>query len=156
VPGIAVYLRPVQNLQLGGRQSKARYQYSLQSVSAGELGQWALKLQEKLRADPMFRDVTSDSQQRGLQANLVIDRERANLLGVQMQDLRTALYDAFGERQVSSIYAESNTYQVIMEASPEDRGTEDAFAKIQLRGRNGTLVPLQAFATVQRGSAPPR
>ncbi len=154
VPGIAVYLRPVQNLQLGGRQSKARYQYSLQSVSAGELGQWALKLQEKLRADPMFRDVTSDSQQRGLQANLVIDRERANLLGVQMQDLRTALYDAFGERQVSSIYAESNTYQVIMEASPEDRGTEDAFAKIQLRGRNGTLVPLQAFATVQRGLGP--
>ncbi len=154
VPGIAVYLRPVQNLQLGGRQSKARYQYSLQSVSAGELNQWALKLQEKLRGDPLFRDVTSDSQQRGLQANLLIDRERANLLGVQMQDLRSALYDAFGERQVSSIYAESNTYQVIMEASPEDRGTEDAFAKIQLRGRNGTLVPLQAFATVQRGLGP--
>ncbi|MGM9513268.1 efflux RND transporter permease subunit [Roseateles sp. DB2] len=154
VPGIAVYLRPVQNLQIGGRQSKARYQYSLQSVSAGELSQWAQKLQEKLRADPQFRDVTSDSQQRGLQANLIIDREHANLLGVQMQDLRSALYDAFGERQVSSIYAESNTYQVIMEASPEDRGTEDAFAKIQLRGRNGTLVPLQAFATVQRGLGP--
>ncbi len=154
VPGIAVYLRPVQNLQLGGRQSKARYQYSLQSVSAGELNQWALKLQDKLRGDPLFRDVTSDSQQRGLQARLLIDRERANLLGVQMQDLRSALYDAFGERQVSSIYAESNTYQVIMEASPEDRGTEDAFAKIQLRGRSGALVPLQAFATVRRDLGP--
>lgn len=154
VPGIAVYLRPVQNLQLGGRQSKSRYQYTLQSVSAGELNTWAVKLQEKLRGDQMFRDVTSDSQLRGLQANLIIDRERAAVLGVQMQDLRTALYDAFGERQVSSIYAESNTYQVIMEATEADRLSEDAFAKIYLRGRNGALVPLTAFASVQRGLGP--
>ena len=154
VPGIAVYLRPVQNLQLGGRQSKSRYQYTLQSVAAGELGSWATRLQEKLRNDPLFRDVTSDSQLRGLQANLLIDRERAALLGVQMADLRNALYDAFGERQVSSIYAESNTYQVIMEATESDRMSEDAFAKIHLRGKNGALVPLTAFATVQRGLGP--
>nr|WP_295081327.1 efflux RND transporter permease subunit [uncultured Roseateles sp.] len=154
VPGIAVYLRPVQNLQLGGRQSKSRYQYTLQSISAGELNVWASKLQDKLRGDPLFRDVTSDSQLRGLQANLIIDRERASLLGVQMQDLRSALYDAFGERQVSSIYAESNTYQVIMEASDADRLTEDAFDKIYLRGKNGALVPLTAFASVQRALGP--
>lgn len=154
VPGIAVYLRPVQNLQLGGRQSKSRYQYTLQSVSAGELNTWAVRLQEKLRGDGLFRDVTSDSQLRGLQANLIIDRERAAVLGVQMQDLRSALYDAFGERQVSSIYAESNTYQVIMEATEADRLSEDAFAKIYLRGRNGALVPLTAFASVQRGLGP--
>ena len=154
VPGIAVYLRPVQNLQLGGRQSKSRYQYTLQSVSAGELNSWATKLQEKLRGDARFRDVTSDSQLRGLQANLLIDRERASVLGVQMQDLRSALYDAFGERQVSSIYAESNTYQVIMEASDGDRLSEEAFNKIYLRGRNGVQVPLTAFATVQRGLGP--
>ncbi|CAM3927956.1 efflux RND transporter permease subunit [Roseateles saccharophilus] len=154
VPGIAVYLRPVQNLQLGGRQSKSRYQYTLQSVSAGELNSWSVKLQDRLREDPRFRDVTSDSQLRGLQANLVIDRERAAVLGVQMGDLRNALYDAFGERQVSSIYAESNTYQVIMEASDPDRASEDAFGKIYLRGRNGAQVPLTAFATVQRGLGP--
>ncbi|MDC8772402.1 efflux RND transporter permease subunit [Roseateles albus] len=154
VPGLAVYLRPVQNLQLGGRQSKSRYQYTLQSVAAADLNLWAGKLQEKLRADPLFRDVTSDSQLRGLQANLIIDRERAGVLGVQMQDLRSALYDAFGERQVSSIYAESNTYQVIMEANDSERQTEDAFAKIQLRGKGGALVPLTAFATVQRGLGP--
>ncbi|HEY8878408.1 MAG TPA: efflux RND transporter permease subunit [Roseateles sp.] len=154
VPGIAVYLRPVQNLQLGGRQSKSRYQYTLQSVSAGELNSWAVKLQDKLREDKRFRDVTSDSQLRGLQANLVIDRERASVLGVQMGDLRNALYDAFGERQVSSIYAESNTYQVIMEASDPDRASEEAFDKIYLRGRNGAQVPLSAFATVQRGLGP--
>ncbi|HEV6968301.1 efflux RND transporter permease subunit [Roseateles sp.] len=154
VPGIAVYLSPVQNLQLGGRQSKSRYQYTLQSVSAGELNSWSVKLQDKLRADERFRDVTSDSQLRGLQANLVIDRERAAVLGVQMGDLRNALYDAFGERQVSSIYAESNTYQVIMEASDPDRASEDAFDKIYLRGRNNAQVPLSAFATVQRGLGP--
>jgi len=154
VPGIAVYLRPVQNLQLGGRQSKSRYQYTLQSVSAGELNSWAVKLQDKLRTDQRFRDVTSDSQLRGLQASLIIDRERASILGVQMQDLRSALYNAFGERQVSSIYAESNTYQVIMEASDGDRASEDAFDRIYLRGRNGTQVPLTAFATVQRTLGP--
>ncbi|MCV2358107.1 efflux RND transporter permease subunit [Paucibacter sp. TC2R-5] len=154
VPGLAVYLRPVQNLQLGGRQSKSRYQYTLQSVAAADLNLWAGKLQEKLRADPLFRDVTSDSQLRGLQANLIIDRERAGVLGVQMQDLRSALYNAFGERQVSSIYAESNTYQVIMEAADGERQSEDAFAKIQLRGKGGALVPLTAFATVQRGLGP--
>jgi len=126
----------------------------LQSVAAGELNQWAVKLQEKLRGDALFRDVTSDSQLRGLEANLIIDRERAAMLGVQMQDLRSALYDAFGERQISSIYAESNTYQVIMEASEGDRLSEDAFNKIYLRGKNNAQVPLTAFATVRRGLGP--
>ncbi|WP_457389735.1 efflux RND transporter permease subunit [Roseateles sp. P5_E1] len=154
VPGIQVYLRPVQNLQLGGRQSKSRYQYTLQSVSTGELNTWATRLQEKLRGDERFRDITSDSQMRGLQASLVIDRERAAILGVQMQDLRNALYGAFGERQVSSIYAESNTYQVIMEAGEDDRSSEAAFDKIYLRGKNGAQVPLTAFATVQRTLGP--
>lgn len=154
VPGIAVYLSPVQNLQLGGRQSKSRYQYTLQSVSAGELNSWAGKLQDKLRGDERFRDVTSDSQLRGLQANLVIDRERAAILGVEMGELRNALYTAFGERQVSSIYAESNTYRVIMEASDPDRASEAAFDKIYLRGNNNTQVPLTAFATVQRALGP--
>ena len=154
IAGINVFMRPVQNLQLGGRQSKAQFQYILQSVRADELNSWANKLQDKLRTDARFRDITSDSQLRGLQASLVIDRERASLLGVQMQDLRNALYSAFGERQVSSIYAESNTYQVIMEAGDNDRSSETAFDKIYLRGKNGAQVPLTAFATVQRTLGP--
>ena len=154
IPGIQVYLRPVQNLQLGGRASKSRYQYTLQSVSADALNEWAGKLQDRLRADPLSRDVTSDSQLRGLQASLSIDRDKANLLGVQMGDLRTALYNAFGERQVSTIYQPSNTYQVIMEAADADRQFEDALARVQLRGKNGALVPLGAFATVQRTIGP--
>jgi len=154
VPGIAVYMRPVQNLQLGGRSSKSRYQYTLQSVSADALNEWANRLQEKLRGDPLFRDVTSDSQLRGLQATLSIDRDRANLLGVSMGDLRNALYSAFGERQISSIYNPSNTFQVIMEAAEADRQFEDAFSRVYLRGKGGALVPLSAFATVTRTVGP--
>jgi HAE1 family hydrophobic/amphiphilic exporter-1 len=104
VPGINVFLRPTQNLQLGGRPSKSQYQYILQSVEAGELNSWANKLQEKLRADPGFKDVTTDSQLKGLQASLEIDRDRANTLGVGMDSIRSALYSAFGERQVSTMY----------------------------------------------------
>ena len=154
VAGIAVYMRPIQNLQLGGRQSKSRYQYTLQSVSADALNEWASKLQEKLRADTVFRDVTSDSQNRGLQATLAVDRDKAALLGVQMADMRSALYSAFGERQVSTIYGASNSFQVLMEAADADRQFEDAFGKIYLRSKAGTLVPLSAFATVQRTLGP--
>ena len=154
VPGIAVYLRPVQNLQLGGRQTKSRYQFTLQSVSAESLNDWATKLQDRVRADERFRDVTSDSQNRGLQASLSIDRDKANTLGVQMGDLRNALYDAFGERQVSTIYGPSNSYQVIMEARDADRQFEDAFNKIYLRGKGNALVPLNAIASVQRTLGP--
>ena len=154
VPGIAVYMQPVQNLRLGGRQSKSRYQYTLQSVSSDALNDWANRLQERMRADPIFRDVTSDSQLRGLQATLNIDRDRANLLGVSMGDMRNALYTAFGERQVSSIYNPSNTFLVIMEAADADRQFEDAFNRIYLRGKGNALVPLSAFATVQRTIGP--
>ena len=155
IAGVAVYMRPVQNLQLGGRASKSRYQYTLQSVSADALNEWAGKLQDKLRGDAaIFRDVTSDSQNRGLQASLAIDRDKAALLGVQMSDLRSALYSAFGERQVSTIYGASNSYQVIMEAAAGERQFEDAFGKIYLRSKTGTLVPLSSFATVQRTLGP--
>ena len=154
VPGVAVYMRPVQNLQLGGKVSKSRYQYVLQSVSADALGEWATKLQAKMRDDALFRDVTSDSQNRGLQATLNVDRDKANMLGVQMGDMRNALYNAFGERQVSTIYSPSNSYQVIMEAADADRQFEDAFNKIFLRGKSGELIPLSAFAAVQRTVGP--
>jgi HAE1 family hydrophobic/amphiphilic exporter-1 len=155
VPGIAVYMRPVQNLQLGGRASKSRYQYTLQSVSADALNEWAARLAEKMRGDPaVFRDVTTDSQQRGLQATLAIDRDRANMLGVSMADLRNTLYSAFGERQVSTIYNPSNSFQVIMEAADNDRQFEDAFSRLYLRGKGGAMVPLTSFASVSRTIGP--
>jgi HAE1 family hydrophobic/amphiphilic exporter-1 len=150
VAGLNVFMRPVQNLQLGGRQSKAQYQYILQSVRADELSDWATKLQEKLRADPLFRDVTSDSQLRALQANLKIDRDRANTLGVSIDSIRSALYSAFGERQVSTIYMPTDSFQVIMEVAPEAKADEGAFNGIYVRSSTGGLVPLSAFATVER------
>jgi HAE1 family hydrophobic/amphiphilic exporter-1 len=150
VPGITLFFRPVQNLQLGGRPSKAQYQYILQSVRADELNSWAVKLQEKLRNDPMFRDVTSDAQLRGLQAQLKIDRDRANALGVSMDAVRNALFNAFGERQVSTIYLPTDSYQVIMEVAPDDKQDESALGGIYVRSSTGTLVPLSSFTTVER------
>ncbi len=154
VPGIAVFMRPTQNLQLGGRSSKAQYQYILQSVKADELGDWAAKLQEPMRADPMFRDVTSDSQLKGLQASLKIDRDRANTLGVSITAVRSALYSAFGERQVSTIYTPVDSYQVIMELAPGAKQDESAFNNIYVRSSNGSLVPLSSFTTVERSVGP--
>ncbi len=154
VAGITVFLRPIQNLQLGGRASKAQYQYILQSVQADEINAWAQRLQDKLRADPIFRDVTSDSQLRGLQATLKIDRDRANTLGVNIDTLRSTLFSAFGERQVSTIYTPVDSYQVIMELSADARQDESAFSNIYLRSTTGALVPLSSFATVERTVGP--
>ncbi len=154
IPGITAFMRPIQNLQLGGRQSKAQYQYILQSVQAGELNDWAVKLQEPMRADPMFRDVTSDSQLKGLQASLKIDRDRANTLGVSIDAVRSALFSAFGERQVSTIYTAVDSYQVIMEVAPGAKQDESAFNNIYVRSSTGALVPLSSFATVERSVGP--
>ena len=154
VPGINVFMRPVQNLQLGGRQSKARYQYILQSVKADQLNLWASKLQEKMRADPIFRDITSDAQLRGLQADIQINRDRANSLGVSVDTIRSALFSAFGERQVSTMYLPTDSYQVIMEVNPEAKRDESALENIYVRSSNGSLVPMSAFATVSRSVGP--
>ena len=154
VAGIAVYLSPVQNLQLGGRQSKSRYQYTLQSVSPGTLNDWAEKYMDRMRADSDFRDVTSDSQNKGLQATLNIDRDKANNLGVAVGDIRTALYLAFGERQVSTIYSPAASYYVILEAADADRQFDNALTKISVRNKGGQLVKLSSFATVERTIGP--
>jgi HAE1 family hydrophobic/amphiphilic exporter-1 len=154
VPGIAVYMRPEQNLQLGGKVSKSRYQYVLQSVRADELNEWAIRLMERMSSDPAFRDVNSDSQLKGLQATLDIDRDKANLLGIQIDKIRSALYEAFGERQVSTIFTSSNSYQVILELDEPFKRDEAALDKITVRNRNGNLVKLSSFATVRRTVGP--
>jgi HAE1 family hydrophobic/amphiphilic exporter-1 len=152
VPGLSVYLTPVQNLRLGGRISKSRFQYVLQSVKAEELSGWAEKMQNKLRADPVFRDVTSDSQLKGLQAMVNIDRDRANAAGVQVQDIRTALYSAFGDRQVSTIFTSSNSYQVILQDANWGGQDEGDLNNIFVRSKTGALVPLLSVAKVERAA----
>ena len=154
-PGFAVYMRPVQNLQLGGKQSKSRYQYVMQSVSADALNEWSNKLQQKMRADPAFRDVTSDSQLRGLQVNVNFDRDKAGALGISTQDIRSALYNAFGDRQISTIFTPVNSYLVIMEAPNEFREFEDSIGNIFVRSKlSGQIVPLSSLVTVTRAVGP--
>ncbi len=150
LPGLSVYLSPVQNLSLGGRSSKSRYQYVLQSVKADELTIWSNQIQARMRANPMFRDVTSDSQLGGLQAKVDINRDRASAAGVQIFDIRTALYSAFGDRQVSTIFTTSNSYQVILQDSESGLQDEAALSKIYVRSKAGVLVPLMSLATVTR------
>jgi HAE1 family hydrophobic/amphiphilic exporter-1 len=154
IAGINVYMAPVQNLQLGGRQSKSRYQYTLQSVSGADIGSWSNEFMERMRNNPMFRDVTSDTQEKGLQATLDIDRDKANLLGVQLGDVRTALYAAFGERQVSTIYSTAASYYVILETANEDRQFEDALSRLSVRSKTGQLVQLSSLASVKRTVGP--
>ncbi len=154
VAGINVFMRPIQNLQLGGRQSKAQYQYILQSVKADEIYDWAAKLQERLRGDPLFRDVTSDAQLRGLQAQLKIDRDRANTMGVSIEAIRSTLFSAFGDRQISTIYLPTDSYQVIMEVAADAKQDESALNGIYVRASTGALVPLSAFTTVERRVGP--
>ncbi|HVW65674.1 MAG TPA: efflux RND transporter permease subunit [Nitrosospira sp.] len=154
IPGVNVFINPIQNLRLGGRTSKSRYQYVLRSVNAEELRTSAEALMGRMREEPIFRDVTSDSQLKGLQARLDIDRDRVNLLGVQMSDIRSALYSAFGERQVSTIYTSTDSYQVILQVGAQDRADETAFGKIYLRSSSGALVPLSSVASVKREAGP--
>jgi HAE1 family hydrophobic/amphiphilic exporter-1 len=155
IPGLQVYMRPVQNLQLGGKSSKSRYQFTLQSVGFEGVNEWADKLMQKMRADPMFRDVTSDSQLKGLNIKIDIDREKAANAGVTIADIRTALYSAYGEKQVSTIYTPVNTYYVILEAAPEDRQYESDLNKIFVRGRaTDKLIPLTSVASFTRTVGP--
>ncbi|MFZ4378645.1 MAG: efflux RND transporter permease subunit [Polynucleobacter sp.] len=155
IPGLQVYMRPVQNLQLGGRSSKSRYQFTLQSVGFEGVNEWADKLIQKMRVDPMFRDVTSDSQLKGLNVKINIDREKAASAGITIADIRSALYSSYGEKQVSTIYTPVNTYYVILEAADEDRQYETDLNKIFVRGRaTDKLIPLSSVATFTRTIGP--
>ncbi len=155
IPGLQVYMRPVQNLQLGGRSSKSRYQFTLQSVGFEGVNEWSDKLMQKMRSDPMFRDVTSDSQLKGLNVKINIDREKAASAGVTIADIRSALYSSYGEKQVSTIYTPVNTYYVIMEAADEDRQYETDLNKIFVRGRaTDKLIPLSSVASFTRSVGP--
>jgi HAE1 family hydrophobic/amphiphilic exporter-1 len=155
IPGLQVYMRPVQNLQLGGKNSKSRYQFTLQSVGFEGVNEWADKLMQKMRGDPLFRDVTSDSQLKGLNVKINIDREKAASAGVSIADIRTALYSAYGEKQVSTIYTPVNTYYVILEASEDDRQYETDLNKIFVRGRaTDKLIPLSSIASFTRTIGP--
>ena len=145
VPGATLYLQSFQDLTIGGRQSNAQYQYTLQGEDLNDLNTWAPLLFQKVRALPELRDVNTDQQDKGLQARLVIDRDTASRLGVAAQDIDNALYDAFGQRQVSTMYRPLNQYHVVMEVAPQYQQTTEALQNIYLRSSNGAPIPLAAF-----------
>jgi len=155
LPGLNVYMRPIQNLQLGGKVSKSRYQFILQSVGFDGVNEWSEKMVRQMRADPIFRDVTTDSQLKGLNVLVDIDRAKAASAGVTMADIRTALYSSYGEKQISTIYTAVNTYQVILESLEESRQFEAGLNDIYVRGRaTDRLVPLSSVANFKRFIGP--
>jgi multidrug efflux pump len=146
IPGATMYLQSVQDLQIGGRMGNAQFQYTLQSENVNELNTWAPKMLAKLRMLPLLRDVNTDQQIHGLQMTIIIDRDTATRLGVSASDIDSTLYDAFGQRQVSTIYMPLNQYHVVMEVAPEFQGGPEALKHIYVKSSNGTQVPISAVA----------
>jgi multidrug efflux pump len=145
VPGATLYMQSAQDLSIGGRQSQAQYQYTLQGENLDDLNNWSPRLLQKLRTIPQLRDVNTDQQDKGLEANVIIDRDTASRMGVAAADIDNALYDAFGQRQVSIMYKPLNQYHVVMEVAPQFSRGPDALQNIYVRAANGTPVPLATF-----------
>jgi multidrug efflux pump len=137
VPGARLFLVPIQDIRVGGRQTNAAYQYTLQADSTAVLYEWAPKLLAALEHNPVLRDVNSDQQQKGLETDLVIDRATASRLGVTASQIDNTLYDAFGQRQVSTIYSAQNQYHVIMEVEPRYWQTPDTLKDIYVSTSGG-------------------
>ena len=146
VPGAQLVLQSVQDLRIGGRASAAQYQYTLQGDDLDELNEWAPKMLAKAQTLPGLTDVNSDQQIHGLQARLTYDRTTASRLNISAQDLDNISYDAFGQRQVSTMYTQLNQYHVVMEASPEFWQSPDGLKHIYVRSAAGALVPLGSVA----------
>jgi multidrug efflux pump len=154
VPGATLYLQAVQDIRISGRISQAQYQFTLQADSLQELSAWAPRVLEALRGVPEIRDVSSDQQDAGLQLPLTIDRPTAARLSVSTRLIDETLYDAFGQRQVSTIYTALNQYHVVMEVAPAFWQSPEALRNIHVRSRTGAMVPLTALTRFEPSPAP--
>ena len=156
VPGARLFLQPVQDIRVGGRQSNAAYQYTLQADSSAELYQWAPKLVAALEKNPVLQDVNSDQQQKGLETDLTVNRDAVARLGLTMSQVDNTLYDAFGQRQVSTIYSAQNQYHVIMEVSPQfwqsPTALKDIYISTSGGNASGTESSNAVVGTVQTSS----
>lgn len=153
-PGARLFLSPMQDVRAGGRQSSGTFQYTLQGDDVPQLRTWTLKLQDALQSVPELTDVDSDQEVRGLETALVIDRPTAARMGVTADAIASALGNAFGQSQVSTIYSTRNQYRVVMEVAPQYAQGPDALAGIYARATSGVLVPLSAFARHELATAP--
>ena len=152
VAGASLFLQPVQDIRIGGRPSGALYQFTLQGDDLGDLDEAAPKVLAKLRTMPILTDVNSDQMNGGLQSTVAIDRDTASRLGVTTQMIDDALYDAFGQRQVSTIYTALNQYHVVMGVAPAFWQRPETLREIYVRSTSGTPVPLAAFARIEPGT----
>jgi len=145
VPGVNLYLQATQDLRIGGRGSNAQYQFTLQSDDLDELNRWAPRVLKKLRTVHILTDVSSDQQNSGLESNVVVDRDTASRLGLSQQAIDDTLYDAFGQRQVSTMYTPLNQYHVVMEVAPQFWQNPESLDLIHVRSNTGQLVKLGTF-----------
>ena len=153
VEGITLYMQPVQDLTVEDRVSRTQFQYSLEAADATDLNTWVPRLMQKLQALPQLSDVANDQLTSGLKADLVIDRDTASRLGILPQAIDDTLYDAFGQRQVSTIFTQLNQYHVVLEANPSFQQSPDDLKNIYVHSSTGTQVPLSAFTHFQSTNA---
>jgi multidrug efflux pump len=154
IPGSTLYLQATQDLHIGGRQSNSQYQFTLQDENLDELNKWSALALQKLKTIPMLHDVNMDQQNKGLETRLVIDRDTAARLGINPANVDSALYSAFGQRQVSTIYQPLNQFHVVMEVDPHFQGHPDDLRQIYVRSSSGSQVPLSAFSHYETGNTP--
>ena len=154
VDGIQCYLQPLQDLTVEDRVSRTQYQYSLEDANADELAMWTGKMVAKLKTIPILRDVASDEELGGLEANLVIDRDTASRLGITPQNIDDTLDDAFAQRQVSTIFTQQNQYHVVLEVAPKFQRNPAALENIYVKSSNGTQVSLSTFTHFEQRPTP--
>ena len=154
VPGAALYLNAGQDVRLGGRDSNAQYEFTLRSDDLTLLREWAPKVEAAMRKLPQLVDVNSDSQDKGVQTRLVIDRDRAATLGINVEMVDAVLNDSFGQRQVSTIFNPLNQYRVVMEVDQQYQQSPEILRQVQVIGNDGQRVPLSAFSHYEPSRAP--
>ena len=154
VEGITLFMQPVQDITVDDRVSRTQFQYSLEDADAKELNTWAPRLVEKLQSLPELRDVASDQQSEGLQATLTIDRDSAARFGITPQMIDDTLYDAFGQRLVSTMFTQLNQYHVVLEVDPRFGQNPDSLKDIYVRAPGGTQVPLSSFTRLESNRTP--
>ncbi len=171
IPGLSVFMQPVQDIQIGTRISRTQFQYTLIDTDPAELGMWAPKLLARMQAIPGLQDVATDQQDEGLVTTITVDRDAAQRLGVSMQSIEDVLYDSFGQRQISTIFSQSNQYRVVLEATPDWQSDPHSLDRLRVPGilsaqgqstsTGATVVgaptsqvPLSAVAHMARGVAP--
>jgi hydrophobe/amphiphile efflux-1 (HAE1) family protein len=154
IEGVKLFMQAAQDLRVGGRGSRTQFQYTLEDANLAELTTWAPRIMAALRPMPELRDVTSDQQTAGLQLDFEIDRDTASSHGISPQLIDNILYDAFGQRQIATLYTDVNEYHVVMEVKPQFRSTPEALDNLYVRAATGGMVPLSALGSKRHGVLP--